>query len=110
MNSLAGHLDMSRKQAARELRLSPQDPRDVLGRARGEIGMLFMQTHFGNVQNVFVEKSLLLPYTGPKYSLPIDTSSRLVVSDVTDLIGVLEGIRGYPEILAFDNSTAVLHN
>lgn len=80
-----------------------EDVEKILGEIGG-VSPLIYEKAFDKISSVLVAQELVEDgYSKPHYNVVLDKKSALVVSDLGDVMNVLDRIDGYPEIRVFEN-------
>ena len=79
------------------------DPQGIIGRESGAVGPLVQEQCFTNIDGMLFADDLLVGYSKPCYSIPIDKRAAIVLADTNDLIAVLRKIQGFPKIGTYNN-------
>lgn len=83
------------------------DPREIIGRESGSVSPLVHNQYFHNIGGILFAEELLGGYSKPHYSVPIGRRAALVLADISDLIGILRSVHGFPEIMNYNNQPSL---
>ncbi len=101
-DQMANLKNIKRELGVGNLRFS-DDPREIVGRESGAISHFVQEQYFPNIERILVAEDLLIGYTKPHYSIPLDRRSAIVLADIRDLINVLRRTEGFPQIVIYNN-------
>ncbi len=96
----------------KKIALVPQNEvAGYVGRPVGAVSPFMHHTGFDNISGVFFADNVVSTgYARPHYEIPLDTRSSLVVSDMRDVIPLLQKMSGYPAVKFFQNIVAQVNN
>lgn len=89
----------------KKIKFVPSDEvEDLVGRSVGAVSPLIHESCYENIHAIWITKELMRTgYSQPHYNLVLDKRSALVISDMNDVVNILNGTPYFPQVMQFHN-------